>query len=272
MGLYTGEEYLVINYYPSRFGQFIALSYPVYQWRKGLRAIYTGGLAYNGTKSIYAITSTSGILELGKYVLGAKSGAVGIITTVATKHIEIDNLYGKFLAGETVTMQDTEFAIGTSSASTTLTATSEDDTEIVFASNITSTFTVGKYVKGLTSGCLGVITATDNNSYLKCNWIYNGVAQKNFIIGETITQTDTIGGTTSSTTLVIDAIAQRALCESHPDITRACEIELRYMIKHQYDFENQSTMKDQTSRRPDLVKYELQPETIALLSSYKRYL
>ena len=44
--------------------------------------------------------------------------------------------------------------------------------------------------------------------------------------------------------------------------------EMRYMIKHQFDFENQGTLKDQTSRRPDKFIYSLQPETIALLEPY----
>lgn len=71
----------------------------------------------------------------------------------------------------------------------------------------------------------------------------------------------------------ITAITQQSLAEAYPDLERACEIETRYMVQHQMDFENTSTMNDQTSRRQTTVfqsQYVFQPETLAILSRYRR--
>jgi hypothetical protein len=275
MGLYTGEEYLVVNYYPSLYGQAISLNYPVVRWRKGLRAIYTGGYARHGTQSTYAVTSMAGTWVVGYYVTNA-AGAMGTVTSfsAANNNIVIDNLYGIFEVGDTLLQYDSEFAIGSSTGTTAvITAAGDTDlTKITMAIKSSSgTWTAGKYVAGATSGCIGLITAV-GATYITCTWVYTGGQSTFFSIGETLTEQDSTSAVGASDgTAVSTAFVSRALCEAYPEITTACEIELRFMLKHQYDLEATGTYKDQTTRRPDLVKYELQPETIAMLSSHRRY-
>jgi len=274
MGLYTGEEYLVTDYFPSRFGHALSLSYPVTPWRKGLRATYTGGYAYHGTQSTYAVTSVSGTWAAGKYV-SSSSGAMGLVVSVSgtDNYAVIDNLYGVFQVGDLLREQDSEFSTGAATGLATITVSSEKNSnEINFAvNNVSGTWTVGKYVKGITSGCVGQIVAV-GTTYITCTWYYFGSSSNFFVAGESIQEQDDFQNVGQSDgTATITAFVQRALCEAYPEITTACEIELRYMLKHQYDLENQGTYKEQTSRRPDKWVYQLQPEAIALLSPHCRY-
>lgn len=80
-------------------------------------------------------------------------------------------------------------------------------------------------------------------------------------------------GFMSGVTCTISEILTQSLSELAPDLERACEIETRYMAKHQFDFENVSTMDDQTTRRQGTVyqtPYVFQPETLAILGRYRR--
>jgi len=275
MGLYTGEEYLIINYYPSRFGHAISLNYPVTRWRKGLRAIYTGGMAYHGTQSVFGIGSSSGSWAVGKFATTSGGYCAKVVAVDTSKNfIKLDNLYGLPQIGDILIEQDSEFVKGSSTGLATITdASDEDYTKIHFALNsVVGTFTVGKYVKGLSSGCVGQIVAVGSNC-ISVQWYYFGSASNFFIEGEAIQeQDDYLNIGTSDASAILTAFIARALCEVAPQIVTACEIEMRYVMKHQFDFENQGTYKEQTSRRPDKFDYVLQPETIALLDPYRRYL
>lgn len=71
----------------------------------------------------------------------------------------------------------------------------------------------------------------------------------------------------------ITAIESRGLSEACPDLERAVEAEARYMVQHQMDFENISTMDGQTQRRQQTTfsaPYTLQPETLMLLARYRK--
>jgi hypothetical protein len=79
----------------------------------------------------------------------------------------------------------------------------------------------------------------------------------------------------SSASAVLTSITQQSLSESCPDLERAVEIEVRYMAQHQRDFENVSSMNDQTQRRQNSVyqkEYVFQQETLAILGRYRRIL
>lgn len=79
----------------------------------------------------------------------------------------------------------------------------------------------------------------------------------------------------SSAAGTITSITQQSLSEACPDLERAVEIEVRYMAQHQKDFENVSTLQDQTQRRQQTVwqkEYVFQPETLAILGRYRRIL
>jgi hypothetical protein len=276
MGLYTGEEYLIINYYISRFGSAISLNYPVTRWRKGLRAIYTGGYAYHGTQSTFAIGTVTGTWSVGSYVSTNSQSAMGKVSgfSAAGNYMIIDNLWGIFNVGDSLVEQDTLYTAGTSDGTAIITASSEKDyTQINFAiNNVAGIWAAGKYCAGLTSGCVGIITAV-GATYITVTYYYYGSAQTPFIVGESIRQQDDyLNVGTSTGAAVITAKVQRSIAEAYPEIAAAAEMELRYMVKHQFDFENQGTYKEQTSRRPDKWSYQLQPESIALLQAHRRYL
>lgn len=79
----------------------------------------------------------------------------------------------------------------------------------------------------------------------------------------------------SSASGAISSITQRSLSEACPDLERAVEIEVRFMAQHQRDFENVSTMQDQTQRRQNSIyqrEYVFQQETMAILGRYRRIL
>ena len=77
----------------------------------------------------------------------------------------------------------------------------------------------------------------------------------------------------SGVAATIASIYQQSLAEAFPALERAMEVEVRYMAKHQLDFENVSTMNDQTQRRQATQfqrGFDVQPETLALCNNFIR--
>ena len=80
-------------------------------------------------------------------------------------------------------------------------------------------------------------------------------------------------GAALSDTATIASITQQSLAEAFPDLERAVEVEARFSAAHQSDFENVSTMNDQTTRRQSTVYQTpilFQPETLQLLNRFVR--
>lgn len=72
----------------------------------------------------------------------------------------------------------------------------------------------------------------------------------------------------------ITSISNQSIAEAYPALEAAVEIEIRYCAKHQLDFENISSMNDQTQRRsPGQMTdaYNLQPEARGKLAKFIRY-
>jgi len=93
--------------------------------RKALRIIYTGGLAYNGTRSVLTIESSTGTWTAGQYAKGGTSEAVGIIRASSATTLTVENLYGIFQADETVTEYTNEACSSSGDASATISAISQ---------------------------------------------------------------------------------------------------------------------------------------------------
>lgn len=131
------------------------------------------------------------------------------------------------------------------------------------------TFTVGNYVKGSTSGAIGVVVSYTLATKTLVVENYYGVFQA----GETInTYTDEEGLTSAVATDVIASISKQSLAEAYPAIVTATELQLRYMWRHTTDFENAGTNKDGTTLRrgSETGALPLQPEAINLLGEYRR--
>ena len=158
--------------------------------RKGLRIIYTGGLAASGVRSVFSVTGASGAFTVGYYVRGGTSGALGIVRAWATPALTVEVINGVFEAAETLTAYATAYDVDTAPS--------------------------------------------------------------------------------AGTTAVLASKTTTALCEAYPGITAAAEVEVRYMWKHQLDFETTGTNADQTTirRGSNIRQYPLLPETMDLLNHY----
>jgi hypothetical protein len=88
---------------------------------KGIRIIYTGGLAAHGVRSTFTISTSAGTWHVNKYVTGGTSRAMGYVRTASSTSIVVEVLYGVFVAGETLTEMDSESDTGASDAVATLT-------------------------------------------------------------------------------------------------------------------------------------------------------
>ena len=144
----------------------------------------------------------------------------------------------------------------------------------VFAGTI-SGVTNGWYATNATGTAVGIVRANSATSITIEN-LY-GVFDEDDTLSfatkeESLFDTNSLQASASAT---LTAITQQSLSEAYPDLERAVEIEVRYMAQHQRDFENVSTMNDQTHRRQNTVfqrEYTFQPETLAILGRYRRIL
>lgn len=138
----------------------------------------------------------------------------------------------------------------------------------------TGTPAAGQYAINDSQSAVGIVRAYTAGSITIEN-LYGIFAEDDVLAFATTEDAlySTSGTGRLSTAGTITAITQQSLAESHPALERACEIETRYMAQHQLDFENVSTMNDQTTRRQSTVfqtQYVFQTETLAILGRYRR--
>jgi len=73
---------------------------------KGVRIIYTGGMAYSGVQSVFTVTDATAFTS-GKFIVGTTSGALGIVRGGVTTALTVEVLGGKFTT-EAITEYTTE--------------------------------------------------------------------------------------------------------------------------------------------------------------------
>lgn len=189
-GLFDGStESELSDYFTDEHGQAIVLDQSLeYISPKAVRVIYTGGLAYHGTRTTLVVDDCSAFTA-DNYVIGATSGATGIVVSAATTALVVENLFGVFEASETLT----EYS-------------------------------------------------------------------------------DEEGNSATGESCVVASISQQSLAEAYPDIVMACEMQVRFMRQHQYDYENQGRVQDGTTlrRSPTSRILSLEPEVVAMIEHYKR--
>lgn len=138
----------------------------------------------------------------------------------------------------------------------------------VFAISAPATaFTVGFYVFGSLSYACGIVRAASSSSITIEN-LY-GIFQIGDVLSEAGGET---GAAVTGAASTITAITSQSLAESDPSICQAVDMEIRFLLEHKSDFENEQTHKDGSRRRrgdKDHV-YDLQPEARAMLSDYQR--
>lgn len=148
-----------------------------------------------------------------------------------------------------------------------------DATQSVYAiSNISGTFTPGKFIYGTSSSSVGILMSTDNSTTMTVAVLY-GIFQ----VGETLAQWDTeMAAGSSNQTCKYASATSLSLAEAYPEIVAATEIQIRYMKKNKDRFENASITKDGTTKRRvartgvDKVDNEIQPEAELMLGYLRR--
>jgi len=140
-------------------------------------------------------------------------------------------------------------------------------TGVTGASNIVA----GRYAYGTLSESIGLVVGYADDELEIQN--ISGL----FLEGEPLTfQASMYGQDIPATGAVIDALTRPSLVAQCPDLDQALLIELRYMQKHQHDFENTSSGGQQGSTYRhtvgDMRPYNFQPETMGILNRYKRFL
>lgn len=120
-GLWDGDESELDDYYIGADSYSVNLDYPEnYTANKALRLIYTGGLAYSGVQSVFAVTGVSGTWAVDKFAVGGDSNSVGIVKAASSTSITLEVLYGYFEDGETLTEYDSESSQGSSDGTATI--------------------------------------------------------------------------------------------------------------------------------------------------------
>jgi hypothetical protein len=187
-GLWAGGEVQEVDWFTGQDDRSVILQRNLsWTWKKGLRVIYTGGLALHAVNSVYVTSGETGTPTAGQVVRGGTSGAVGYVIAYTSHSLTVEVYYGMFIAGETLS----------------------------------------------------------------------------FYADETYSSVISTAVYASATSL--------SLAETHPRIVLACEMQMRYAIKHMADFENSSTSKDGTTQRVhDPARSILLPEVADILRDYTR--
>jgi len=128
--LWTGDESEIEDCFTNDYANAVYFPYGFTvpgSGAKAVRVIYTGGLAAHPTNSTYTIAAAgqTGAWAVNSYVIGAVSGAVGVVVsyTAGTRALVVENYYGTFKVGEALT-QTTAESSGSSTATGTLEAVS----------------------------------------------------------------------------------------------------------------------------------------------------
>jgi len=133
-------------------------------------------------------------------------------------------------------------------------------------SSVSGTITPGLYCIGDSSLSCGIVRSTSATVPSVNVEVLYGV----YTVGEGLNfYSSEDGSGTYLASSILQSKTSIALCESHPSIVNAAEVEVYYRYRHKGNFENVSTQKDGTSVRTQ-GEACLRPETKNLLKKYRR--
>jgi hypothetical protein len=130
LGIWSGTGFAQLPYiHPGQDYKSIVIQHPLIfpcPAKNALRFTYNGGLANSGINSGWTLSTNTGTWAAGNYVIGTSSGACGIVVSYvgATKLLTLENYYGQFQAGETITGYSDEGTTATGDTNTIVTLTS----------------------------------------------------------------------------------------------------------------------------------------------------
>ena len=134
---------------------------------------------------------------------------------------------------------------------------------------VSGTFVAGQFVQGSLSGAVGIIYSTT-----AATPIIIEVLAGTFEVGDVLTmQTSEGGADAGGVSATVSAITEPALCELYPDITLACEAEVKYWVTHKDFLESTQSSTNSNFRQSGFVQVKsiIRPETRSLINSYKAY-
>jgi len=108
-GEWEGDESEVTDCFMNEYASAVCMPFGYNLLTAGpnsLRIRYTGGLAAHAVDATYIISATgyTGTFTVDSFVFGSSSGAVGIVKsyTALTRALVVENYYGQFTVGETL--------------------------------------------------------------------------------------------------------------------------------------------------------------------------
>jgi hypothetical protein len=110
MGRYDGTSDYTLDSGDYRIGvdgMSVVLNYPVTEGLGALQIVHTGGLAYHAVRSVFTATIT-GSLTNGWYAVNDTGSAVGIVRASGASSLTLENLYGVFATGDTLSFATSE--------------------------------------------------------------------------------------------------------------------------------------------------------------------
>lgn len=114
-----------------------------------------------------------------------------------------------------------------------------------------SSFTVGKYIQGGTSGAIGKITATASGTISYES--YSGVFEASETITEYTTYTIDLsdGGLSAATgvTATLTAVTTQCLAEAYPDLSTTTEFYVDYLFRNRHDSDSVQIIGDGGAQR-----------------------
>jgi hypothetical protein len=137
-------------------------------------------------------------------------------------------------------------------------------------SSITGSWTAERYIIGSLSGAVGIYKSQSTTTFT-VQTLYG-----KWVIGDVLSeQAAEDGNATEGVSGTIATITRVSLCEAYPELSTACEMEIRYHWKNKMNYENNAVNKDSSQRGTypgsSTSMYRLRPETISMITPYKRY-
>lgn len=120
-GLFNGTESAEVNFHAGQDARSIVLDTQTPVNERGLKIVYTGGLAEHAVNTEMTISGISGgPITVDKFMLGDTSGAFGRVVSESSGTMVIENFYGVFIDGEGLTEFDNDDETTPSGATATL--------------------------------------------------------------------------------------------------------------------------------------------------------
>jgi hypothetical protein len=201
------------------------------------------------------------VIDSSNYLIGSTGNSFGILWGAVIKGPNA--LRAKTVGGLAYHGTQSTFAVAGVTGKATLQASAPSSPLYAIGGLSESVGRVVSYTEGLVAGSGALVID-----------VFAGVFQA----GEPLTfQSEIDAEDLDSVGATIAAVSRQSLCEAFPDIARALDIEIRYLEKHAFDFENASdggSKSGATRRHPRRGEpmIGLQEETEQRLSPYRRYL